>query len=75
MRISVAYSTGRTETSVTRALDGQRRRLIISCPWGQPPARTVAAVWNQLTAEEQAEVAQAFGLHGAIVTTPPEGSA
>lgn len=73
MRITVTYSTGRTETSVLRELDGQRRRLIISCPWGQPPARTVAAIWGQLSDDEQRELAEAFGLNGAVPTTPPGG--
>jgi len=55
-------STGRTETGVTRYLDGERRTLVIMCPWGQSIEQTIAAVWNQLTEPEQIEVAEAFGL-------------
>jgi hypothetical protein len=43
-------------------LDGERRTLVIMAPWGQPIARTVAAIWNQLTQDEQVEVAAAYGL-------------
>jgi hypothetical protein len=62
VRITTCYSTGRTETGVLRMLDGERRSLVIMCPWGQPPAQTVTKVWGQLTPAEQREVAAAFGL-------------
>jgi hypothetical protein len=45
-----------------RTLDNDERRLIISTPWDQPDATTIAAIWNQLTPQEQREVALAFGL-------------
>jgi hypothetical protein len=64
MKITTTYSTGRTETGVMRLLDGERRTLVIMCPWGQPLAQTVAAIWNLLTEEEQREVVAAFGLAG-----------
>jgi hypothetical protein len=72
MRISVSYNTGRTETSASRLLDGQRRTLVIQAPWRQPPAQTVASVWNQLTEQEQREVVEAFGLDGATIATSPQ---
>lgn len=62
MRITTCHSTGRTETGVLRYLDGERRTLVILAPWQQPIERTIATVWNQLTAEEQREVVAAFGL-------------
>jgi hypothetical protein len=62
MRVTACYSTGRTQTGLLRGLDGDERRIVISCPWGQDPARTVAAIWDQLTPAEQVEVAEAFGL-------------
>jgi hypothetical protein len=62
MRITTCHSTGRTETGVTRLLDGERRSLIIMAPWNQPIDRTITAIWNQLTPDEQREVAEAFGL-------------
>jgi hypothetical protein len=64
MRITTCHSTGRTETGVLRYLDGERRTLVIMCPWGQPAERTVALVWNQLTTDEQQEIVKAFGLDG-----------
>jgi hypothetical protein len=62
VRITTCHSTGRTETGILRYLDGERRTLVIMAPWGQSTERTVASVWNQLTAEEQREVAAALGL-------------
>jgi hypothetical protein len=62
VRITTCHSTGRTETGVMRMLDGERRTLIILSPWGQPPERTIAVIWDQLTEEEQRDVAAAFGL-------------
>ncbi len=62
MRITTCHSTGRTETGVMRYLDGERRTLVILAPWQQPIERTVAAVWNLLTVDEQTEVVAAFGL-------------
>jgi len=62
VRVTACYSTGRTQTGLLRGLDGEQRRIVISCPWGQDPARTVAAIWDQLTPAEQTEVAAAFGL-------------
>ncbi len=32
-------------------------------PWNQPIDQTVASIWNQLTADEQVEVTEAFGIH------------
>ncbi len=66
MRITTCYSTGQTETTVTRGLEsGQgpdyERRLIISCPFGQSPIQTYVAVRDRLTEEEIAEVRKAFG--------------
>jgi hypothetical protein len=62
MKITTSYSTGRTETGVLRYLDGERRTLVIMAPWGQSVDQTIAAIWDQLTEDEQREVAQAFGL-------------
>jgi hypothetical protein len=62
LRVTVCYSTGRTRTTVLRSLDDDQRRLIISVPWGQPATTTLAAIADQLTEAEQAEVAAAFGL-------------
>jgi len=62
VRITTSHSTGRTETGILRYLDGERKTLVISAPWGQPVERTIAAIWNQLTEDEQREVALAFGL-------------
>jgi len=64
VRITTCHSTGRTETGVLRYLDGERRTLVILCPWGQPVARMIGAIWNQLTEDEQREVAEAFDLDG-----------
>jgi hypothetical protein len=61
VRISVVYSTGRVETGVMRTLDGQRRGLVVMCPWGQEPLETVRRLAGQLTEEEHREVAAAFG--------------
>jgi hypothetical protein len=62
MRISTCHSTGRSEVGVFRLLDGERRSLTIMAPWGQPLAETYRQVRPQLTDEEAAEVAAAFGL-------------
>jgi hypothetical protein len=62
MRITVSRSTGATRTDIMRGLDDDERRLIITTPWDQPDATTIAAIWNQLTPVEQAEVSKAFGL-------------
>jgi len=62
VRITTSYSTGQVKTGILRYLDGERRTLVIMCPWQQPIDQTVAAIWNQLTPEEQREVAEAFGL-------------
>jgi len=62
VRITTCHSTGRTETGVLRYLDGERRTLVVMAPWQQPIERTIAAVWNLLTEEEQREVVAAFGL-------------
>jgi hypothetical protein len=69
VRITTCHSTGRTETGVLRYLDGERRTLVIMAPWQQPIERTIASVWNLLTAEEQREVVAAFGLD-----RPPESA-
>jgi hypothetical protein len=68
VRITVSRSTDRTTTHLMRSLDDDQRRLVIATPWDQPDAKTIGLVWNQLTPEEQHEVAEAFGLH----PTPPE---
>jgi hypothetical protein len=62
MRIVVCYNTGRTSVEVMRSLEHDQRRLIISAPWQQPRAATLAAIADQLTDEEAAEVARAFGV-------------
>ncbi len=62
MRITVCRNTGRVNTTVLRSLDDDGRRLIISIPWQQPPAETLRAIADQLTSEEAAEVARAFGI-------------
>lgn len=62
MKITVCRSTGRVATTVLRGLDGDERRLIVSTPWEQPPAETLALLADQLTTEEAAEVAAAFGI-------------
>jgi hypothetical protein len=64
VKISTCHSTGRTEVAVFRMLDGERRTLVIMCPWGQPLAETMAKVRPQLTDTEAMEVALAFGLDG-----------
>jgi hypothetical protein len=69
MRITVSRSTGATRTDIMRGLDDDERRLIITTPWDQPDAKTIGAVWNLLTAEEQREVAAAFGLPAPL---PPD---
>jgi hypothetical protein len=71
VRISFVYSTGRTETGVLRMLEGQRRSLIVMCPWRQTPAATFAAVRSQLTPEEEAELAAGLGLNGHRDEQPP----
>jgi hypothetical protein len=62
VRVTVCYATDRTRVDVMRTLENDRRRLIISAPWGQRPAETLAAVADRLTTQEAAEVARAFGL-------------
>jgi hypothetical protein len=62
MRVIVCQSTGRVRTIIMRGLVDDERRLTISTPWQQPPAETLAAIADQLTTEEAAEVARAFGL-------------
>ncbi len=61
MRITCCYSTGRVETTVTRGLDNDERRVVISAPWGQLPVETFVKIRDQLTDEERQEVAKAFG--------------
>ncbi len=62
MKITICRSTGRVQTTVMRSLDSDQRRLIVSIPWDQPPTVTLATIRDQLTPEEHAEVAAAFGL-------------
>jgi hypothetical protein len=63
VRITVSRSTGATRTQILRTLgDNDERRLIINSPWQQTDSEIIGTVWNQLTAEEQVEVAAAFGL-------------
>jgi hypothetical protein len=64
MRLIVTYSTGRAQTEMMRALINGERRLVVSCPWQQPPAATFAAIADQLTEAERVEVEAAFGLAG-----------
>jgi hypothetical protein len=71
VKISFVYSTGRVETAVLRMLEGQRRSLIVMCPWRQTPAATLAAVRSQLTDEEAAELAAGLGLGGGRDEQPP----
>jgi hypothetical protein len=69
MRITHSRSTGAARTTIMRTLgDDNERHLVIRTPWQQPDAKTIAAVWNDLTDEEQREVAAAFG----IDPIPPE---
>ncbi len=51
----------RAETTVTRGLDNDERRVVIACPWGQLPIHTYLAVRDQLTEEETRAVREAFG--------------
>jgi hypothetical protein len=62
VKVTVCRSTGRTRTDVMRGLDDDERRLVISTPWDQPPAKTIAAVWDRLSPEEQHAVADVFNL-------------
>jgi DNA-binding cell septation regulator SpoVG len=62
VRITLTFSTGRTECHVMRVLDLQRRGLVIACPWRQTPAETFQQVRHLLSEEEAAEVADALGL-------------
>jgi hypothetical protein len=61
MRITTCYSTGRTETTVIRGLDGDERRIILCCPWGELPIHTYVKIRHQLTQEEIRAVREAFG--------------
>jgi hypothetical protein len=66
MIIKFVYSTGRTETGVMRMLDGERRSLVILCPWQQSPIDTVQRIRDQLTDDELRELTEAlFPNHGA----------
>ncbi len=67
MRITVCRNTGRVQTMVMRALDNEERRLVVSVPWDQHPAVTLATVRDQLTEEEEVELRAALGLD-----VPPE---
>jgi hypothetical protein len=60
--ITMVYAPMRDECSILRVLDGERRRLAILCQFGQGPAEVYAAVADQLTTDEQAEVRLALGL-------------
>jgi hypothetical protein len=62
VKITVCRSTGRVRTTVLRTLDDDQRRLVVSIPWDQHPTVTLAAVRDQLTEEEAAELRAAFGL-------------
>ncbi len=62
MTIVTVYAPLRDEVTVMRVLDGERRRLAILCRFGQSLAEVYAAVADQLTDDEQVEVAAAFGL-------------
>jgi hypothetical protein len=64
MRITLTFSTGRTECHVMRVLDMQRKTVIIACPWQQAPAETYRRVRHLLSDEEAREVAEALGLNG-----------
>jgi hypothetical protein len=70
VKISLVYSTGRTETGVTRILEGERRSLVVMCLWRQSPAATLAMVRHQLTDEEAAELAAALDLDRHEATLP-----
>ena len=67
MRVTLCRSTYRTTTTVMRELDDDQQRIIISVPWRQSDRETFAAVADQLTEQEAAAVAEAFGLD-----RPPE---
>jgi len=60
--ITMVYAPMRDEVSIMRVLDGQRRRLCILCRFGQQPAEVYAAVRDELTEAERAEVVVALGL-------------
>jgi hypothetical protein len=62
VRITLTFSTGRTECHVMRVLDLQRKTLIIACPWQQTPAETLRQVRHLLSDEEAAEVAEALSI-------------
>jgi hypothetical protein len=63
MEVVTIHSQARTEISpVFRLLDGQRRRLVVHAPYGYDLGTIYVALLPQLTAEEAAEVARAFGL-------------
>jgi hypothetical protein len=62
VRLIITYSTGRTTTGMMRGLVNGERRIIVSCPWRQPAAVTLAEIADRLTAEEMAVVRTAFGL-------------
>jgi hypothetical protein len=68
MRVTTCYSTSRTVTTVMRGLDGDERRVIICCPWGQLPIETYIAVRHLLTQEEIRAVREAFGWNAEPVT-------
>jgi hypothetical protein len=62
MKITVCRNTGRVQTIVMRALDSDERRLIVSIPWDQHPAVTLATIRDQLTEQEETELRTALGL-------------
>jgi hypothetical protein len=62
MRITVCRNTGRVQTIVMRALDDNERRLVVSVPWDQHPAVTLATIRDQLTEQEEVELRAALGL-------------
>jgi len=69
VRITVCRNTGRVQTTVMRALDSEERRLIVSIPWDQHPAVTLAKVRGELTEQEETELRQVLGLD-----RPPESA-
>jgi hypothetical protein len=62
VKISFCYSPNRTEASVMRMLDGERRSLIVMAGWRQSPIETFMEIRHQLTSDEATEVKIALGL-------------
>jgi hypothetical protein len=62
MEVVIVRGHGRTEVSLFRLLDGQRRRVVIHAAWGLRDRAVLHAVAAQLSDSERVEVAAALGL-------------